>query len=147
MATIKLEIVTAEKLVYSDSVNVLVAPGVEGELAIMPKHAPLLTMLKPGEIRLIKEGKETYMAITGGFLEVIGDKIVILADAVERADEIDAARAQEALKKAQESIAHAGSDADLEKALAAIRRSQIRLKVAQRRSRSDRGDNSRPGSA
>lgn len=135
MATFRLEIVTAERVVYSEDVNILVAPGIDGELGILPRHAPLLTVLKPGEIRVVKDGEESYMAVSGGFLEVLGNKVTILADTAEHAGEIDLQRAEAALKRAQEAVASRSSDMDLERALAEIRRSQARLKVAQRRTR------------
>ena len=133
-----LEIVTAERVVYSEEVDVLVAPGVVGELGILPSHAPLLTIMQPGEIRVDKDGEETFIAVSGGFLEVIGNKATILADTAERADEIDEARAEEAVQRAEERIATATSSLDLERALASVRRSQARLKVARRRRRAPR---------
>ena len=140
MAPMLLEIVTAESLVYSEEIDVLVAPGIDGELGILPRHAPLLTALKPGEIRVVKDGEETFMAVSGGFMEVLGNKITILADTAERVDDIDIERAEEALRLAEERAAARTSDMDLERALASIRRSQARLKVARRRRpRADRG--------
>ena len=139
MSTMRLEIVTAERVVYSEEVNILVAPGIDGELGILPHHAPLLTVLKPGEIRVVKDGEETNISVSGGFLEVIGNKVTILADTAEHAEEIDIQRSEEALKRAQERVASAPSDADLERALATIRRSQARLKVANRRRRRSEG--------
>lgn len=133
MATMKLEIITAERVVYSDDVEVLVAPGIDGELGILPHHAPLMTALQPGEMMVRKGGQETYLAVTGGFLEVIGNKVTILADAAERSEEIDEARAQEAIKRAQEGLAARGSDLDLQRALAQVRRAEVRLRVARRR--------------
>jgi F-type H+-transporting ATPase subunit epsilon len=135
MATIRLEIVTAEREVYSEDVDVVVAPGIDGELGILPRHAPLLTALKPGEIRVVKDGEESYIAVGRGFLEVFGNKVTILADAAEHAEEIDIQRTEEALKRAQERVAASSSDSDMERALASIRRSQARLKVARRRRR------------
>ena len=139
MSTMRLEIVTAERVVYSEEVNILVAPGIDGELGILPHHAPLLTVLNPGEIRVVKDGEETNISVSGGFLEVIGNKVTILADTAEHAEEIDIQRSEEALKRAQERVASAPSDADLERALATIRRSQARLKVANRRRRRSEG--------
>lgn len=134
MATMTLEIVTAEKLAYSDEVNSVVAPGIEGELGILPHHAPLLTILQPGELRIIKEGHaDEYLAMSGGFMEVMNNKVVILADAAERADEIDEERAQEAVKRAEERINDKSQDLDLERTVASMRRAQLRLKVARRR--------------
>jgi F-type H+-transporting ATPase subunit epsilon len=135
MAKMQLDIVTAEGLVSSDEVDVLVAPGGDGELAILPHHAPLLTTLKPGEIRVINDGEETYIAVSGGFLEMIGNKATVLADTAERADEIDVERSEEALRRARERVVEAPAEADLERALASIRKSQARLMVARRRRR------------
>ena len=133
MATFKLDIVTAERLVSSDEVEVLVAPGIDGELAILPHHAPLLTVLKPGEIRVVKDGQDTYIAVSGGFMEVMPDKVTILADTAERVEEIDVERAEAALRLAEERIAAAPAAADLERALASIRKSQARINVVRRR--------------
>ncbi|MDA0988034.1 MAG: F0F1 ATP synthase subunit epsilon [Chloroflexi bacterium] len=133
MAPMKLEIITAERVVYSDEVDVVVAPGVEGELGILPHHAPLMTVLLPGEITIRKGGEQTYLAVSGGFLEMMANTVTILADAAERSDEIDEVRVQEAMKRAQERVAMRSSDMDLERAVNSIRRSQARLKVVQRR--------------
>jgi len=140
MAPMLLEIVTAEELVYSEEIDVLVAPGIDGELGILPRHAPLLTALKPGEIRVVKGGEETFMAVSAGFMEVLGNKVTILADTAERVEDIDVGRAEEALRLAEERVEARASDMDLERALSSIRRSQARLKVARRRRpRADRG--------
>lgn len=135
MAKMQLDIVTAERLVSSDQVDVLVAPGGAGELAVLPQHAPLLTTLRPGEIRVINDDEESYIAVSGGFLEVIGNKVTVLADTAERADEIDVERSEEALRLAQERIAASPSEVDLERAMGSIRKSQARLRVARRRGR------------
>ena len=140
MASMRLEIVTVERLVYSEEIEVLVAPGIDGELGILPSHAPLLTELKPGEIRVVKDGEDTYMAVSGGFMEVLGNKITILADTAEHIEEIDIERAEEALKNAEERVSARTSDMDMERGLASMRRSQVRLRVARRRRpRADRG--------
>ena len=144
MATMHLDIVTAERLVYSEEVSSVVAPGFDGELGILPHHAPLLTLLKPGELRVRKDGQETLMVITGGFMEVLDNKVVVLADAAERDSEIDLARAEEALKKAKEGIAARGADLNLEHALGSMRRAEARLKVARRRRGATAGP-TRPG--
>ena len=129
----KLEIIIAERIVYSDDVDVVVAPGVEGELGILPHHAALMTMLQPGELTIRKGGQENYLAVTGGFLEVMNNKVTILADAAERSEEINEERAQAAMRAAQELLAQRGADVDLEQAMAAVRRAQVRLNVARRR--------------
>jgi len=134
MPTMQLDIITAELVTYSAEVNAVVAPGIEGELGILPHHAPLLTTLQPGELRIVKEGEEdAYIAVSGGFLEVMGNKVVILADTAERSEEIDVTRAEEAVRRAQERLEHRASDVDLERGLAALRKSQFRIKVARRR--------------
>ena len=135
MASIKLDIVTAERVVFSDEVDVVVAPGVEGQLGILPHHAPLMTMLQPGELLVRKGGEEFSLAVSGGFLEVRPDKIIVLADTAERVEEIDIARAEEAKRRAQERLSHRTPDTDAARAEAALRRSLIRLKVAERRKR------------
>src|SRR4030042_3226843 len=104
MATFRLEIVTAERMVYSDDVTALIAWGGEGQLGILPHHAPLMTMLQPGDLLIRKEKEEEFFAISGGFLEVRPDKVIILADACERVDEIDITRAEEAKRRAQETM-------------------------------------------
>ena len=139
MAEMRLEIVTAERVVYSEDVSVLVAPGIDGELAILPRHAPLLTMLKPGEIRVVKDGEDSFMSVSGGFMEVLGNKVTILADTAEHVEEIDMQRAEEALRKAQEGVAVSALAMDLERALASMRRSQARIKVAHRTRRRREG--------
>ena len=138
MATFKLEIVTAEKMVYSDEVSALIVWGVEGQLGILPHHAPLMTMLQPGDLVIKKEKEEEVLAISGGFLEVRPDKVIVLADACERADEIDIARAEEAKKRAQETMKAGPLTADAAVAEAALRRSLARLKAAERRRRKPR---------
>ena len=135
MATLRLEIITAERQVFADDVNVVVAPGIEGQLGILPHHAPLMTVLQPGELLIRKDGEETYMAVTGGFLEVRPDKVIILADACERAEEIDIARAEEAKRRAEERLKTQQSEVEAASIEAALRRSLIRLKVAERRRR------------
>ncbi|PKB66864.1 MAG: hypothetical protein BZY82_04650 [SAR202 cluster bacterium Io17-Chloro-G3] len=137
MLTMQLDIVTAEGVTYSDQVNVVVAPGVEGELGILPNHTPLLTILQPGELRIVKDGEDdTLIALGGGFLEVMKNRVVILADTAERADDIDEARAEDAVRRAREQLESRTADMDLERALASLRRSQTRLKVVRRRRRS-----------
>jgi F-type H+-transporting ATPase subunit epsilon len=133
MATIHLEIVTAELTVLETDVDMIIAPGSEGQLGILPRHAPLLTALAPGEIRLKQDGGETQYAVTGGFLEVRENKATILADAAEHIEEIDMARAEEAIRRAEERIRMAGADVDLARALRSQHRATARLKVARRR--------------
>lgn len=116
----------------------MIAPGISGQLAILPHHAPLMTMLEPGELCLRRGGEETFVAISGGFLEVLQDRVVILADTAERAEEIDATRAEAAKQRAQEQLQLHPAGVDLVAAEAALRRSLARLKVVQRRRRERR---------
>jgi F-type H+-transporting ATPase subunit epsilon len=132
MATFRLELVTAEKVIYSNDVNMVIAWGTEGQLGILPFHAPLMTMLQPGELVVKKNDEESYLAVSGGFMEVRPDKVIILADACERADEIDVARAQEARRRASDLMKAPPADVDLATAEAALRRSMVRLKVAEK---------------
>jgi F-type H+-transporting ATPase subunit epsilon len=133
MATMQFEMVTAERLLFSGEVDSVVAPGTAGELGILPHHAPLLTTLNPGELRIMQGGQEQSIAVTGGFLEVLDNRVTILADAAEQADEIVLERAEEAMRRAEERIATRTSDMDLERAVASLRRAQVRVAVARRR--------------
>ncbi len=132
MMGIQLDIVTAERMVYSEDVDMVIAPGFEGQLGILPHHTPLMTTLLPGELRVKKGGEETSLAISGGFLEVRPDRVVVLADAAERAEEIDIERAEEARKRAQERLSQVRElGIDGARAEAALRRSLARLRVAE----------------
>ena len=129
-----LEIITAERSVYSGEVDMVIAPGLDGQLGILPKHAPLMTVLKPGELTVKKSGEDDmYVAVSGGFMEVIGNRVSVLADACERSDEIDEARAELAMQRAQERLAQHGSDMELERAMSSLQRAQIRVNLARRR--------------
>jgi F-type H+-transporting ATPase subunit epsilon len=135
-----LEVITAERLVLDEhGVDEVIAPGIVGELAILPEHAPLITPLAPGELRVRKGADETSYFVAGGFLEVLKDKVTILADAAEHAEEIDIARAEDARRRAQETIARRHEQPDVATAEAALRRSLLRLRVAERRRRSRPG--------
>ena len=129
----RLEIITAESQVYADDVEMVVAPGMEGQLGILAHHAPLMTALQPGEILIRKEGEDTFLAVTGGFMEVIGNAVTILADACERSEEIDEDRAQAAVDRARERLSQQSADMQLEQVAVALRRAQVRLNVARRR--------------
>jgi F-type H+-transporting ATPase subunit epsilon len=126
-----LEIVTAERVVLADEVDQVNAPTKDGRVGILPRHAPLLTVLDIGELDIIKDGVRTPFAVSGGFMEVLPNRVTILADTAERADEIDEARAEEARRRAEEQISQRQSDQDLALAEAELRRAIIRLKVAQ----------------
>jgi F-type H+-transporting ATPase subunit epsilon len=134
---LQFEIVTAERQVYADEVDIVVAPGSEGELGILPQHAPLVTQLVPGELRVRRGSQEVSLFVSGGFLEVRPDKVVVLADTAERAEEIDVARAEEARRRAQERLRERPRDLDAARAELALRRSLVRLRLAEKRRRRD----------
>jgi F-type H+-transporting ATPase subunit epsilon len=142
---LSVDIVTAERVVYSqEGVDEVVATGVEGEFAVLPQHAAFITTLAPGELRIIRGGEEEAMAITGGFFEVRNDRVVVLADAAERVEEIDVARAEAARRRAEETLLERREVVDLVAAEASLRRALARLKVAERRRRGRTGP-PRPG--
>jgi F-type H+-transporting ATPase subunit epsilon len=141
MSTLRLEILTIERKLYDDDVNMVIAPGSEGVLGILPHHTPLLTALSYGELQIKKEGEEDlFFAISGGFMEVLPDHVTVLADAAERAAEIDLERAQAARQRAETLLSRARSDetVDFDQIEAALQRSSIRIKVAQRRRKRDK---------
>ena len=145
--TLSVHVVTAEREVYTeDGVDEVIAPGIQGELTVLPHHAPLLTMIKPGVLRLVKGGDETDVAITGGFLEVRDDRVTILADAAERAEEIDTVRAEEARRSAERTLEERGDTEELVAAAASLQRALLRLRATERRRRRGRrGPSGPPG--
>jgi F-type H+-transporting ATPase subunit epsilon len=130
------EIITPERQVYEDDVDMVVAPASEGYVGILPHHAPFFTTLGDGELKITKGGVEETRAVFGGFMDVRGDRVVVLTDAAEHPEEIDARRAQEARDKAQQALA-AGtlSAADEQRARAALQRALVRLRVSEGRRR------------
>ncbi len=134
--TIHLEIVTPEKVAYVDDVDAVVLPGSEGELGVLPHHAPLVTRLGLGELLIRKGGVEEHFAIMGGFLQVRPDRVVVMAETADMAADIDLEKAQEARREAEralESGYHEG--ADLTAARAALQQALLRIRVAERRHR------------
>ena len=133
MSGLRINIVTAERMVYSDEVDMVIAPGIEGQLGILPHHAPLMTTLQAGELRVKKGKEEVSLAISGGFLEIRPDEVIVLADAAERAGEIDVARAEEAKRRAEKKLAerHAPG-ADEAQVQVALERALARLAVAEK---------------
>jgi len=101
MATLKLEIVTPEEKIYSEDVDMVTLPGAEGELGVYPKHVPVLTTLKPGELRVVKDGRETAMAVGEGFVEIKADGVSVLTDMALEPEKIDIAAAEKAVERAQ----------------------------------------------
>ena len=133
---LRLEIVTPERQAYADDVDAVVLPGSEGELGVLPHHAPLVSMLGAGELRIRKAGAEESFAIFGGFLQVRPDKVVVMAELADLASEIDleaARQARAAAEKALETGYHEG--ADLSSARAALQQALLRIRVAERRYR------------
>jgi len=137
MAKLTVEIVTAERQVYNETdVDMVIAPGSEGVLGILPSHAPLLTTLHSGALRIKKGGTEQEMAVNGGFLQVKANRVLILADHAERAEEIDAAAAEEARRRAEQALSEAtrsGNTIQAEAARVALQLSMVQLTVVRRR--------------
>ncbi len=131
-----LEIVTPERLAYSDDVDMVLVPGVDGELGILPHHTPLVSLLGVGELRIRKDGDEESFAIVGGFLQVRPDKVVVMAETASLASEIDLEKAQAARHEAERTLAsgfHEG--ADLAAARATLQQALLHVRVAERRHR------------
>jgi F-type H+-transporting ATPase subunit epsilon len=136
MAKLEVEIVTGERVILSETdVDMVVAPGSDGTLGILPKHAPLISTLAAGELRVKKGGREESIIVFGGFIEVTPEKVTILADTAERIDEIDVGRADEARRRAEEAIRQRGDTVEIEEALAALRRANLRLNVGRKHRR------------
>ncbi len=129
--TLHVEIVTQDRNVYSGEADMVVAPGTEGVLGILPRHAPLLTTLQVGELRIKHDDDEDAVFVAGGFLEVYHNVVTVLADAAERAEDIDTARAEEARRRAQTLLEQREADVDIGAAQGALERALGRLKVAE----------------
>jgi len=129
--TLHVEVVTAEREIYSGEADMVIAKGTEGDLGILPRHAPLLTTLAVGEMRIKLGGAEEALFVAGGFLEVNSNVVTVLADTAEHAEEIDQARAEEARRRAQERLEQAASDVERAEMLGALERAINRLKVAE----------------
>jgi len=131
-----LEVITPERKVYEDDVDMVVAPATEGYVGILPHHVPLFTTLGPGEFKVKKGGVEEILAVFGGFMDVRSDRVVVLTDAAEPAEEIDATRAQQARERAQQVLAAGpASAADEQRARAELQRALVRLRVSEGRRR------------
>ena len=143
MARLQLDIVTAEGRIFDGEVDSVTAPGAEGQLTVLPSHAPLITALAAGELKTVDGDSERYLALLGGFLEVNNNRVTILANAAETSDEIDEQRASDAVKRAQERLAGRTDELNVERALIALRRARVRLNLAQKR-RSVRGAGDMP---
>ena len=131
-----LEIVTPEKLAYSGEADMVIAPGIEGELGSLPHHTPLITTLGVGELRIKHGGSEESFAIIGGFLQVRPDKVVVMAETADLASDIDLEKAQEARRAAEHALEGGSQEpADLASARAQLQQSLLRIRVAERRHR------------
>ena len=128
-----LEVVTPDRLVLSTEADVVVCPGVEGQFGVLVGHIPFLSALEIGEMYYRKGGQTEYLAVSGGFAEVTGTKVTIVAESAEKGREIDVERAKRALERAEKRLAAAKTEAiDWARAEAAMRRSLVRMKVAGR---------------
>jgi F-type H+-transporting ATPase subunit epsilon len=137
-----LQIITPERILFEEEgVASVTLTGIEGEMTILPSHAALMTELRPGPLLFRKGNEEIDVALSGGFMEVRDDKVVVLADTAERSDEIDLARAEEARQRAQTLLASREGVMDIALVMAALERAQARVRVAERRRRrgGDRG--------
>jgi F-type H+-transporting ATPase subunit epsilon len=132
MATLKLEIVTPEAKVYSEEVDMVTLPGVEGEMGILPMHVPLMTQLTAGEISVRKGSQDFFLAVGDGFVEVTGERVSILTDMAIKAENIDEAKAEEARQRAEARLAEKLDDAEVASANAALAHSLAQLKVKRR---------------
>jgi F-type H+-transporting ATPase subunit epsilon len=130
---LKLEIVTPEKRIFSDEVDTAVLPGIEGELGILPQHAPLVTVLKPGELSYTTGGKTSYLAVGEGFVEVTAGSVAVMTDMAVNEAEIDEKSVEDALQRAKDSLAGISNDEEVATVQAAIQKSLAQLHVKRRR--------------
>jgi F-type H+-transporting ATPase subunit epsilon len=132
--TLRLEVVSPEGRVFTDDVDMVVVPGIEGELGILPHHTPLVTALGTGELRIRQAGTVQFMLISGGFVEVRPDKVVVMAFVAEHSDEIDAAAAAAARRAAEADLESVHDPVDLARVRAALQTALMRERIATRRS-------------
>ena len=130
---LQLEIVSPERRAFTDEVDEVIVPGIDGQLGILPHHTRLITALGTGELRIKKGGTEQSLLISGGFVEVRPDKVVVMADLAERSDEIDEARAAEARKRAEAELEEAKDPVDIARVRAALQTALMRERIATRR--------------
>ena len=135
MATLKLEIVTPEAKTYSEDVEMVTLPGVEGEMGIFPMHVPLMTQIVPGEIAVRKNGEDFFLAVGEGFVEVTGESVSILTDMAIKAGDIDEAKAEEARKRAEARLEEKLTDEEVASVQAALAHSLAQLQVKRRQRR------------
>ena len=132
MATLKLEIVTPEAKAYSEDVDMVTVPGVEGEMGVLPSHVPLLTQLAAGEVVVRKDGRDVFLAVGDGFVEIAGDHVAIMTDMAIQAENIDEAKAEEARQRATARLAEKIDDEEAAVVNASLARSLAQLKVKRR---------------
>ena len=132
---IELELVTPERLAFTEQADFVVLPGLEGEIGVLPGHAPLLTQLAAGELRIQRGDNTELFAVSGGFAEVLRDRVRVFAETAEMRGEIDAERARQAAERARKDLQQAANPADLEQAQAALRRALLRLRISEGLSR------------
>jgi len=137
---IQLDIVTPERAVLSEAVDELILPGTEGYLGVRPGHAPLLTTLKVGTILIRKGNERSYLAVSWGFVEVLPERVSILAETAERAEEIDTDRAVRAKERAEKRMKSADPDVDFRRAQVALEKALIRIQVASKAGAASRGE-------
>jgi F-type H+-transporting ATPase subunit epsilon len=130
--TLKLEIVTPESEAFSDDVEMVTLPATEGEMGVLPQHTPLMTQIMPGEIIVRKDGKDLYMAVGEGFVQITGERVAIMTDMALRAESIDEAAADEARKRAELRLAERLDDEETAVVNASLARSLAQLKVKRR---------------
>jgi F-type H+-transporting ATPase subunit epsilon len=133
MSTLRLEIVTPETKAYSEDVEMVTLPGSEGELGIYPQHVPVLTTLKPGELRILKNGLETVMAVGEGFVEITGEAVSILTDMALESEKIDAAAAEAAVERAQAAMKEDHTAEEIAAIQASLQKALAQLHVKRRR--------------
>jgi F-type H+-transporting ATPase subunit epsilon len=131
-ATLKLEIVTPEEKIYSENVEMVTLPGTEGELGVYPNHVPVLTALKPGELRIVKEGQQSALAIGEGFVEIKGDAVSILTDMALQSEKIDLAAAEAAVARAQAAMKEDTTPEQLVAIQASLQKALAQLHVKRR---------------
>lgn len=140
MAGLTLNVVTPEREVLRvDNIDIVVAPGIDGQLGLLPRHAPLVTQLQPGTLRYRRGGNDNFLTIIGGFLQILNDTVTVLADGSERSEEIDVDRAERARAEAQRELEEArmsGDDATVVRARLSLLRALARIRTAQRSGRS-----------
>src|SRR4029077_9254948 len=131
-ATVKLEIVTPEEKIYSEDVNMVTLPGTEGELGVYPNHVPVLTAIKPGELRIVKDGHETAMAVGEGFVEIKGDAVSLLTDMALQSEKIDIEAAEKAVASAQAAMKEDQTPEQLVAIQASLQKALTQLHVKRR---------------